>query len=315
VSETRVRVGLSELEKAGLTRRMADADDGAIRVEVLDGAGVAGAISARAADMDRVRAERLRKLQVVEEYGRLTACRRAFIRRYFGEEGVPETCGHCDVCLRPSAPAQPAAGTEQSHAVAETILRCVGHFNGRLGRSTIAGILAGSQSKRIQDAADWYAEWLGRLKDFPQVRLGEAIDELLTRGYLESAVLTRNEAVFPVLRLSVLGGAVIRGDEPVPSVAVAKAPAERVSAPMLEADEDLALFDRLRAWRLRKARELGCAPFMILSDADLREVVVHRPATPRELQALRGFGPTKVERWGADVLGILAEGGNRPERV
>jgi ATP-dependent DNA helicase RecQ len=311
-SDIRVRASLSELEKAGLARRMADAANGDARVQLVDGVNANVELAKREREMDAVRTSRLKKLQSVESYARLTTCRRAYIRHYFGEADVPETCASCDVCAPrvPSAPVVDAPGTERSEDAAATMLRCVGYYNGRLGRSTIAQVLAGSKAKKIAES-DWYAEWHGRLEEIPQVRIGEALEELLVAGYIEAGVLTRNENVFPVLQLTALGRDVVNGKAEPPAVAISRTPPPREDGPGSPAanapatPEDEALFEKLRAWRTETARANDWPPYVIAADAALREVVAHRPATPDQLLTVRGFGPKKVEQWGAAVLGIV----------
>jgi ATP-dependent DNA helicase RecQ len=312
-SDIRVRATLSELEKAGLARRMADAENGDARVQLLDGANANVEMARRERELDAVRTRRLHKLQAVESYARLTTCRRAYIRRYFGESDVPDTCCACDICAprTAAAPTVDAPGTQRSEEVGRTLLLCVQRYNGRLGRSTIAQILSGSKAKKIAES-EWYAEWHGRLADIPQVRIAEALEELLVSGYVEAGVLTRNESVFPVLQLSPLGWDVVKGRAEAPAVAISRTPPPREASPGAPAPagapatpEDQALFDRLRLWRNEVARVNGWPSYVVFADAALREVVAHRPATPEDLLALRGFGPAKVEKFGDAVLDIV----------
>src|SRR5690606_8688349 len=51
------------------------------------------------ATIDRRRRGDQRKLQEMQAYVYTDGCRRAFVLRYFGEEGVSGECGACDVCL------------------------------------------------------------------------------------------------------------------------------------------------------------------------------------------------------------------------
>lgn len=318
-SDIRVRAALSELEKAGLARRMADTETAAVRVELRDGARPNEVISQREQVLGAVRGQRLRKLQAVEAYARLTTCRRAFVRAYFGETDVPETCCACDVCAPRGVSAAPAARTasgaeHRSAEAGQTILQCVARYNERLGRNTIAQILAGSKAARIAES-EWFAEWHGRLSELPQVRISEALEELLEDGYIEASVLTRNENAYPVVRLTARGRAVVNGTEPPPAVAIGRAPApsragrtaNEALAP--ETADDLALFERLRAWRLETARAQGLPPYTILGNAALQAVAAHRPSTRDELLDLHGFGPTTVEKWGDAVLALVAAHG------
>lgn len=73
-----------------------------------------------------------------------------------------------------------------------------------------------------------------------------------------------------------------------------------------EPDVDEAVFEALRAWRARIAAELGLPAYLVFHDRHLRQIAGSRPATLRELAACPGVGPTKLERYGDDVLAVLA---------
>jgi DNA helicase-2/ATP-dependent DNA helicase PcrA len=70
---------------------------------------------------------------------------------------------------------------------------------------------------------------------------------------------------------------------------------------------DKTLLERLRAWRARRAEELGRPAFVILTDATLEEVAQRRPRTVAELVALPGIGQRKLDAYGADVLALVAD--------
>ena len=66
------------------------------------------------------------------------------------------------------------------------------------------------------------------------------------------------------------------------------------------------LVAELRAWRSRRAREDGVPAFVVLHDATLHELAARRPASPSELAGVKGLGPTKLERYGDELLDVLA---------
>ena len=69
---------------------------------------------------------------------------------------------------------------------------------------------------------------------------------------------------------------------------------------------DEGLFERLRAWRLERARVDEVPAYVVLHDATLRELATAKPASELDLAAVKGFGPTKLERYGEDVLAVIA---------
>lgn len=69
-------------------------------------------------------------------------------------------------------------------------------------------------------------------------------------------------------------------------------------------DEDL--FERLRAWRLEKAGEESVPAFVVFTDATLRALAEVRPSSERELLRVNGIGASKRERYGDEVLALIA---------
>ncbi|MBX6390455.1 MAG: ATP-dependent DNA helicase UvrD2 [Frankia sp.] len=69
---------------------------------------------------------------------------------------------------------------------------------------------------------------------------------------------------------------------------------------------DPELLDRLRAWRTATARELNQPAFVVLTDATLQAVAESRPSSVAELAALPGIGQAKLDRYGRDLLALVA---------
>ena len=73
-----------------------------------------------------------------------------------------------------------------------------------------------------------------------------------------------------------------------------------------DADVDEELVERLRSWRLERSQEDAVPAYVVLHDATLRELAALRPRTLDELAEVKGFGPVKLERYGDDLLAVLA---------
>jgi DNA helicase-2/ATP-dependent DNA helicase PcrA len=69
---------------------------------------------------------------------------------------------------------------------------------------------------------------------------------------------------------------------------------------------DRALFERLRSWRRDQARAADVPAFVIFNDAVLQEVARRRPDDRAALLEVPGIGPVKAERFGDDLLEIVA---------
>jgi ATP-dependent DNA helicase RecQ len=92
-----------------------------------------------------------------------------------------------------------------------------------------------------------------------------------------------------------------RVTEPEPSW---RTPSWRTGAPA-----DLGLFDRLRALRRQIADAEGVPAYIVFSDAVLREMASRAPKSDRELLAIAGVGPAKLQRYGERFLEAIASGG------
>jgi ATP-dependent DNA helicase RecQ len=71
------------------------------------------------------------------------------------------------------------------------------------------------------------------------------------------------------------------------------------------AEVDADVFDKLRALRRQLADKENVPAYIVFSDAVLREMARRVPRTERELLAISGVGPYKVQRYGAAFLQAL----------
>ena len=68
-----------------------------------------------------------------------------------------------------------------------------------------------------------------------------------------------------------------------------------------------ALFEALRAFRLAEARRQQVPPYVIASDRTLRDIAQLRPDSLGTLELAHGIGPSKVERYGEQILAVVRE--------
>ena len=62
---------------------------------------------------------------------------------------------------------------------------------------------------------------------------------------------------------------------------------------------------RLRDWRLERARADNVPPYVVFHDSVLHAIAEARPASLGELSQIAGVGPAKLERYGPDVLELI----------
>jgi ATP-dependent DNA helicase RecQ len=86
----------------------------------------------------------------------------------------------------------------------------------------------------------------------------------------------------------------------------AKKSAAQLATPETLSPADQQLEQALKAWRATLAKKLGMPPFVVLHDRTLRAIAHARPTTPNQLQEISGMGPAKVDKYGSQILEIIA---------
>jgi len=66
------------------------------------------------------------------------------------------------------------------------------------------------------------------------------------------------------------------------------------------------VFDALKQWRLERSREDEVPPYVVFHNTTLAEIAERQPSSLAELAAIPGVGPAKLDRYGEDVLRVLA---------
>jgi DNA helicase II / ATP-dependent DNA helicase PcrA len=67
------------------------------------------------------------------------------------------------------------------------------------------------------------------------------------------------------------------------------------------------LFERLRTWRRQRADQDGVPPYVVFNDRTLAALAERRPRSRPELLTVEGIGPGKLERYGEDLLRLIAD--------
>jgi DNA helicase II / ATP-dependent DNA helicase PcrA len=71
-------------------------------------------------------------------------------------------------------------------------------------------------------------------------------------------------------------------------------------------DADDPLVTALRAWRRERAKADGVPAYVVFHDRTLEEIARRRPDRASELAAVPGIGPAKLDRYGRDILAVVA---------
>ncbi|MCC7180755.1 MAG: DNA helicase RecQ [Acidobacteria bacterium] len=249
-------------------------------------------------------------LRDMERYAASVGCRHKRLVGYFGEVYAKDDCGACDYCLGElETVAHPAT-------LARKILSAVARVGQRFGAAHVGSILRGHASEQVRSRGHDTLSVFGLLKDASVDEIRGYIDQLIAHGFLQQA-----GDQYPVLHLTTEGAALLRDPAAAGTLSLArqrkpeKGRAPRRSKAEAESWEgvDRALFEELRALRLRIARQRGVPPYVIFHDTTLRELARIKPTTAEALRHVYGVGTRKAEDLGAAVLAVIASGvGDRP---
>ncbi len=243
-----------------------------------------------------------RKLDALVGYCETMRCRRQVLLDNFGE-ALPRACGNCDNCL---SPPESWDGTE----AARKALSCVYRTGQRFGAAHLIDVLRGAETERIRQFGHDRLAVYGVGADLPAQSWRGVFRQLVALGLLEVDAEGHGG-----LRLAEAARPVLRGEQPVllrkdslRQGGRTRGADSRTARQAVEvASADRPLFEALRALRTRLAREQGVPPYVIFHDATLREIARQRPQTPGDLSLIGGIGAGKIERYGDEVLDVVAE--------
>jgi ATP-dependent DNA helicase RecQ len=251
-------------------------------------------------EQKRIERQRLDAMVAIAE---AATCRRRLLLRCFGEDApggnAEERCGNCDVCL---APPKLFDGT----VAAQKLLSAVYRTGQRFGVAHLVDVLRGRMTEKVAQFAHDRLPTFGVGKDVPDATWRSVARQLVARGALDVAVENHGELVLTDTARPVLKGeekVMLREEVARPAAAAA---ARGARAPGAAPSGD-PLFERLRDWRRAEAQAQAVPAYVIFQDRTLAEIAAARPRTLDQLGAIPGVGRTKLERYGAAVLKVVAE--------
>jgi ATP-dependent DNA helicase RecQ len=167
-------------------------------------------------------------------------------------------------------------------------------------------VLRGRMTDKVAQHGHHRLPTFGIGADLPDSAWKGLARQLVARGALDVAVenhgeLLPTEAARPILK----GEApLLLREESVPARVTPRPAAP--ATPLVDADPEL--LEALRAWRKQQAQEQGVPAYVIFHDRTLADIAARRPASLDELAAVPGVGQSKLDRYGAAVLAVVAGG-------
>ena len=237
--------------------------------------------------------ERLRQMTF---YATGRDCLRAKILHYFGEEPEKPRCGNCSGCL---AAAQERDVTREAGRIVSGVMA----LGGKYGKALTAKVLAGVKDARIRERQLDKLTVFGSLREEGEENIRAMIDELII-----DEVLEQTDGQYPLVKPGPRAKEALLGDEPIRmTLDVRGAEPSAARRVTIKPQADKALLSRLTRLRRSIAEEQHVPPFIIFTNATLRDMAVKRPRTRREMLRVDGVGEGKMDRYGDMFLRVIRE--------
>ncbi|MFO3715210.1 DNA helicase RecQ [Anaerococcus cruorum] len=239
----------------------------------------------------------LEKLQTIINYVNTSNCLRGFILTYFGSEAM----AHCDNCSNCLSEVDKTDATIDS----QKILSCIYRLEQRYGSKTIVDCLKGSQNKNAREKNLSDVSTFGIMKENDEKYIKDLIGTLIADGYIRVS-----GGQYPILKLTEKSKKVLFDNEKVFVLENKTDPIkeiERSHRNIDPTDYDDRLFNHLKKVRLSLSKDRNIPPFIIFSDASLKDMATLKPQTEEEFLEVKGVGDKKLVQYGDIFIAEISE--------
>lgn len=229
-----------------------------------------------------------RKLQAMINYCHTHNCLTTFIVNYFSDLSSEHSCNRCSNCQNEG---EKTDITEE----AQMILSCVKRMGENFGVGMTAKVLRGSKDKKLIAFNMHKLSTYGILSSYTEKELTEWIHFLIAEQILSTV-----EGKYPTLKLNKNSVAVLKGNRKV-WMQTAPIPSNE------EVDFHEGLFANLRNLRKSVADDKNVPPYVIFSDATLRDLCRYFPTSKDEILQIKGIGERKYEQYGELFMQVIQD--------
>jgi len=236
----------------------------------------------QSADRSRISQE-LDKLQSMVDYCHTESCLQSFILEYFGETDHT-SCGRCGNCTD-------ARSSVDVTKEAQMVLSCIIRMGQRFGKTAVAKVLTGSKDRKIIEFGFDQLPTYAILKEKSAKEVSEFIEFLISQD-----LIGVEQGAYPTIFVAPSGKEVLLGKKLVFRKEIIE---------VKEVSNRDPLFEELRAVRKTIAEQEQVPPFVIFSDATLKDMCIKLPITSEEFLNVNGVGELKLEKYGAVFLSVI----------
>jgi ATP-dependent DNA helicase RecQ len=239
------------------------------------------------------------KLERMKQFAEALTCRRKMLLSYFNEY-LDEDCGNCDVCLN-------KPDFFDATLSAQKALSAVIRTGEKASLNLLIDVLRGAQNAAVIESGFQQIKTYGAGKETSWNDWQQFIVQMINQGLVEIAFHEFNH-----LKMTPQGKEVLFDGRKV-SLAVIPKPEELAAKRAQQTQEELPtevnrdLYETLRKTRLQLANAGNLAPYMVFSDATLKDMAARIPLDDNEFADITGVGSHKHDTYGVPFLKIISE--------
>ena len=245
----------------------------------------------------RLKENELELLKQMTFYSTSQYCFRKFILKYFGEHPAFENCGNCSNCMG----SRTDTASRDITVEAQKILSCVRRMNESQTKWVIIDILRGTRNNRVEMCGGTRQSTFGIMRETGSRDLEKMIDALVADKYL-------TESHDGLLGWgSAARGVIYSGMRVTYRERQGKPDSSTRREDEIGRNADPELFARLRELRREVAQLNGVPPFVVFSDASLRDMAEKKPTNEAQFRRIYGVGEVKTGKFGRRFLDEIAQ--------
>ena len=261
-------------------------------------------------EIDQVKRQDSRRLQLMEGYCMTTSCLRNYILEYFGEttDTPCDNCGNCHQEFEELDMTQDA----------KWVIGCITEMRGRYGQALVTGTLLGSKKARLKDIGATSYNCYAKLENRTEADLRLLISQMIRMGYI-----IQTEGEYSVLKVGNIADLQTKNikiivkkfkeKEKISASKKRKNPFEKDSfsaskvgssagTTAANSNRNSALFETLRQLRLQIAKEESVPPYIVFTDKTLIDMCEKLPQNEDEMLNVSGVGQNKLKKYGQRFL-------------
>jgi ATP-dependent DNA helicase RecQ len=229
-------------------------------------------------------------LAAIERYARSRECRQQVVCAHFDVHDTP-ACALCDACVDPeglsTTPPPRELGELLPSADQQLIVDALAQLGRSIGKTNLARALRGSQAKAMSAHGLLHIPQHGALAARTEASIVATIEQLIRERRL-----VRRGRKYPTVALP---GATRSQPRTTGARARTARPGRTFHGIKLALD----------TYRKQQARRLKWKTYMVLQRSTIAAIDARRPRTLDELARIPGLGPSKLARFGDDILALV----------